>query len=700
MKLIDVEVLNYRALSNLTKENSVHIDKQTTLIVGKNNSGKTSFTHVFELFLNSGKFSWSDFSSTCHSEFKRIFNEYVSAKHLENDREFVENNYMHVPAIQMRLTIEYSDKDNWSNIRPLLTSLDNSNQIVILFSYALDKANAFFEHLYSEYEKDTKKDIVEHISYLHDLYYTYSIRPYAENVQTSPVSLTDIKKIIGSAFIAAQREVDDGNSKGNSKLSSVFQREYKNRSNKSTEIDNKYEIEDLNREVTKANSDIDDKLHAFFDGFIKSYAAFGYPNIEDSSLVLKSNMSISNVFQGIKLFYKDHDHMLPEKYNGLGYSNLIYIISEILSFKSSIDEKGTDLNLIFIEEPEAHMHPQLQSILIQRINAFLESNQIPAQVIITTHSSHIVANTDFESIRYFFRNHKHVTVKDMMKFTVSDKDVVKDEEDNEYDIDTLQFLKRYITLVKCDMFFADKIIMIEGLCERLLMPLFLEKVDDIIKSSYPSLKVLSEQYISVIEVSGAYMHKFKEFIEFLEVKTLIITDIDCCAHTIVMKDGKEQLNKDRSLKKRLTKSEVLEDILEDLVTTNPTLKEWLPGSNSIKDLLNMEENKKEYGNVYVTYQNNISNEKEKGKIKCGRTFEEAFLIENASFVFQNKEQLSSISRFISGYIDEQIILDNSYSIYGHIDQRDKKSNFAFDLMYLKGWDVPSYIKEGLLWLAK
>ncbi|WP_025683987.1 AAA family ATPase [Paenibacillus maysiensis] len=698
MKLVDVEVRNYRMLYDLTIKNSVRIDKQTTVIVGKNNSGKTSFTHIFELFLKSGKFEWSDFSSACHLEFKKIFNEYLSSKNQGKEKEFAEINCKDVPSIQMMLTIEYSDQDNWSNIRPLLTSLDASNQVQILFSYALEQADAFFEHVYKEHIKDPEKDIIEYISHLHHLYYKYTIRPYAEDVQTSTVSLQDIKKIIGTAFIAAQREVDDGNSKGNSKLSNVFQREYKNRSLKSTEINKEErEMDNLNKEVSKANSEIDEKLDAFFNEFISSYAAFGYPNIEDSTLILKSNMSITNVFQGIKLFYKDNDHLLPEKYNGLGYSNLIYIISEILSFKSSIQENGTDLNLIFIEEPEAHMHPQLQSILIQRVNAFLEANQIQAQVIITTHSSHIVSNSNFESIRYFLRNNRHVVVKDMMKFSVKDKDTIKDEEDTEYDIDTLQFLKRYITLVKCDMFFADKVIMIEGLCERLLMPMFLEKVDVIIKSSQLPLKILSEQYISVIEVSGAYMHKFKEFIEFLEVKTLIITDIDCCMRTEVKKEGITQYNQDGSIKTRLKKCEVQENKLADLVTTNPTLKEWLPGFVSIKELLDMEQNKKQQGNVAVSYQNNVLITE--NKVKCGRTFEEAFLIDNALFIFQNKDRLSSISKFIRHFTDGQAILDNSYSIYEHIDERDKKSNFAFDLMYLKDWNVPSYIKEGLLWLA-
>ncbi|WP_064199331.1 AAA family ATPase [Brevibacillus brevis] len=705
MKLKDVEIRNYRLLSNLTGDNSVHIDNQTTLIVGKNNSGKTSFSHIFERFIKGGKFEWEDFSLDCHSKFREVFQLYLEAK--KNDKsEDVEKCFREVPVIEMILTIEYSNQDNWSNIRPLLTTLDESNILKISFSYSLEQPEHFFEHLYKEHNKDSQKDIIEHVSKLLNNYYKILIRPHSEDLDTNKLSQTEINKIIGSCFIAAQREVDDGNSRTSSKLSTVFQKEYKNRSSKFSENTNaEDDIEFLNEEVSKANVGIDKKLELFFEDFIQSYSKFGYPNMEDTELILKSNVTLTNLFQGIKLFYKENEHLLPEKYNGLGYSNLIYIISEILSFKSLIEENGTDLNLIFLEEPEAHMHPQLQCILIQKINTFLKENRINAQVIITTHSSHIVSSSKFESIRYFLRSTKQIRVKDLMKFTVKNEVKILDEQENTFDIETLQFLKKYITHVKCDMFFADKIVMVEGLCERLLMPLFFGKLDlEISKmNSLPNktkpLKILTEQYISLIEVNGAYMHIFKEFLEFLEIKTLIITDIDCCIEKVVKDEhGKPKLNQNGTEKKTTTKCEVKKECLDDLVTKNPTLKEWLPGLKTIKDLLNTPSERKRQGNIAVTYQKSSGVTGE--KIKCGRTFEESFIIDNAKYILKNKSNLSSVANFIKKFSTSDEVLNSSYSIYEYIDKNDKKSNFAFDLMFVSDWEVPSYIKEGLLWLAE
>lgn len=205
---------------------------------------------------------------------------------------------------------------------------------------------------------------------------------------------------------------------------------------------------------------------------------------------------------------------------------------------------------------------------------------------------------------------------------------------------------------------------------------------------------MEEQYISLIEVSGAYMHKFKEFLEFLGVKTLIITDIDCCKLN-------ERLDVNGEIRKYPGKYEIKSDEINELITTNPTLINWIPQTRLIKELIGMPNEKKFQENVGVAYQTNYyAQDEHKIGIKCGRTFEEAFLIENTKYILENKRELSSIYNKIKKYTNDKEIFDNSYSIYEYIDKYDKKSNFAFDLMYLKGWQVPSYIKEGLLWLAK
>src|SRR3546814_612329 len=85
-----------------------------------------------------------------------------------------------------------------------------------------------------------------------------------------------------------------------------------------------------------------------------------------------------------------------------------------------------------------------------------------------------------------------------------------------------EFLHQYLTLTRCDLFFADKAVLIEGTSERLLLPAMIRKTD----AAAAGEPQLGSQYLTVMEVSGAYAHRFFDLLAFLELRTLIITDID------------------------------------------------------------------------------------------------------------------------------------------------------------------------------
>ncbi|MGE8015289.1 ATP-dependent nuclease [Bacillus mycoides] len=680
MKLESVEIKNFRALNNLMGNQKVNIHENITLLVGKNNVGKTSFTHLFYLFINGKKFEFEDFSLNSYSEFESIFRAYCELKNEDEKSEFLSKDENRLPSIQLKLKIAYSEEDNFSKILPLITSLKMNNEIEVLFSYEANNESMLLEKLKLLNDSLGEFNLISWLQKnLIDNYSTI-IMPYSGGEYREQIDIADIKKIINVHHIMAQRSLEDGNSQTNSKLSPVFRNEYKFKKNqdiKNEETDVNDVVINLEKAITKRNEEIDEELKGFFKEFLESYSTFGFPNIEGADLTLKSHVEATDVFKGIQFFYKTNEHLLPEKYNGLGFSNLIYIISDLLSFRNRASVKDAELNLIFIEEPEAHMHPQLQTVFIKKMNEFLMENSINAQVVISTHSSSIVSSSKFQNIKYFCKNGQSVKVKDLAEFKV---EIEGDERS------IFKFLEQYISVVNCEMFFADKIIMIEGSVERLLMPLFVQKVDGFIKTG----KKLSEQYISVIEVGGAYMHKFKEFLEFINVKTLIVTDIDCC-----------KLEYSKKAKRDVPKKhEIIEKEKDQLITTNPVLKDWIPGKESIKNLLERKLNIDEKVIFNVTYQNEIFN-KESGITKCGRSFEEAFIIENTKFLLKNKVNLASVKNKLKNYSNEECLLKDSYEVYDFIDRNEKKTDFAFDLMtYWEDWEVPCYIKEGLEWLAR
>lgn len=654
MKITKATVKNFRLLYNV----GVDFHEHTTSIVGKNNSGKTSFTSLFDNFLNDRVFRYEDFSVQAYDQFWECYQLLKTTELTPEEKEEQIRNL--IPKIQLFLTIQYSDVDNWSNLRPFITSLEENDVIKILLEYAPQSSIVFLESvLILENEGDDKEAVLDRIELLFKEHYVKKYRPISgEGVNT--IRLKDIQRLISSNFIYAQRALDDSGESAKSKLSKVFETEYRSEDEK-----NNTASEALQQSITTASKEIDEQLEIFFKPFKKSFEDFGFPNLDEEEVFLHSELNPDLLFRNnVRLFYNQSGKALPEKYNGLGYSNLIYIISQIIAFQKKAATKGTDLNLIFIEEPEAHMHPQMQTVFIQKINTFLAKKKIQAQVILTTHSSHMLAHAPFESIRYFLRcnSEKCISkVKDLATFKRKHTDTLPD---------TLAFLQQYLTLGRCDLFFADKAILFEGTVERILLPVFIEK----------SAKKLLSEYVTSVEVGGTYMSHFRELLEFLELKTLIITDIDSI---------------------RATSREGCKVTMgENLRTSNSTLKSWLPGKELIDDLLTVDDVHKENttGSIRVAYQQNRIKGREH---KCGRSFEEAFIIDNSKYIHNNKEKLQSISHHNQKASTDEVWSD-SYGYQEFIDRNKKKTDFAFDLLSVKkeAWDTPSYIKQGLEWLAQ
>jgi predicted ATP-dependent endonuclease of OLD family len=172
---------------------------------------------------------------------------------------------------------------------------------------------------------------------------------------------------------------------------------------------------------------------------------------------------------------------LPDSYNGLGFKNLIYMVVEILDAQArwaNLAENRPPLHLIFIEEPEAHLHAQLQQVFIRNVLDLLEiadddGSVFASQLVVTTHSPHILYERGFKPIRYFRKQNsgaEQVTeVLNLSRFYDSQPT-------------DLAFLERYLKLTHCDLFFADAAILVEGNVERLLLPLMIEKVANSLRS--------------------------------------------------------------------------------------------------------------------------------------------------------------------------------------------------------------------------
>lgn len=139
--------------------------------------------------------------------------------------------------------------------------------------------------------------------------------------------------------------------------------------------------------------------------------------------------------------------------HGLGYHNLLFIATELLLLQQELD---TELPLLLIEEPEAHLHPQLQMKLLQFINSKVKSyeNENGIQCILSTHSPNISSKADPSEIILMSKGRGYPFKKEKTELAPDD----------------YVFMYKFLDATKANIFFAKGILFVEGDAENILLP--------------------------------------------------------------------------------------------------------------------------------------------------------------------------------------------------------------------------------------
>lgn len=693
MRISKINVENYRLL----KDFSIELEETLSLVVGKNNTGKTSILSVLDKFLNEkSKFSYDDFNI----DFKNELQGFIKSADIPEEFE--------PKGIKLKIFIEYNDKDDLSNVSRVLMDLDPDNNIIVLgFDYTLSYTDflklrldyvAFVASENAKVEEKKKymprelneflKQNLEDYFAVHKFSFEYDTAT-KKITETKPIDLIkeniNLKDILSFKYISARRDVT--NKEKENTLSKQTSNLYKKKEDNS---DKTQATEDFKDQLSETDSTLSDIYKTLFSDVIKKVKDFGGIKLNDTDIAIISTLQHRELLEGNTTVVYAHDnHKLPEHYNGLGYMNLISMIFEIeilvQDFKRDREKKPADINLLIIEEPEAHTHPQMQYVFIKNIKKLLAEGikrddgiNRPLQYIITTHSSHIVADSDFDDLKYLkAENKNNVVAKNL-----SDLRIQYDADPNQY-----QFLKQYLTISRAEIFFADKAVLIEGDTERILIPTFMRKVD---LEEAARLKAIGEedtflpllsQNISTIEV-GAYSQIFEKFIEFLGIKSLIITDIDA---------NGDIGNKDKH------GNPIIEacPVENGMKTSNSALLHFLNGISweNLK-FLSIDQRTKKIGSatICLCYQ-----QEENGY--HARSFEDAFIHLNREFVKGEKATFQGIKN--ASYFDDDA--KSPYELAGSCIK--KKTHFALDILYhsdkdFSNWNIPAYIKNGLLWLKE
>ena len=692
MKIKKIEVENFRLLKTF----SMDLENELSLVIGKNNTGKTSILSVLDKFINEkSKFSYDDFNIDFKNEFEDLI------KSADVPDEFLPK------GIKLKIYIEYNDTDDLSNVSRVLMDLDpDNNNIVLGFEYtviyddflkikadyavfaASENAKNVKKKEYKPRElRDFLKQNLETYFKIHKFSFEYDTAT-SDITETKPIDLIseniNLKDIISFKYISARRDVT--NKEKENTLSKQTSSLYKKKEDSS---DKTQATEDSKDQLSETDSTLSDIYKDLFKDVIKKVQDFGGVKLNDTDIAIISTLQHRELLEGnTTVVYTHDDHKLPEHYNGLGYMNLISMIFEIeilvQDFKKDKDKKPADINLLIIEEPEAHTHPQMQYVFIKNIKKLLgegikrdDGINRPLQYIITTHSSHIVADSDFDDIKYL----KAIAKNNVTAKNLKDLRTQYDADPKQY-----QFLKQYLTISRAEIFFADKAVLIEGDTERILIPTFMRKVDLEEASRLEAegnedtfLPLLS-QNISIIEV-GAYSQIFEKFIDFLGIKSVILTDIDAIKVTGQNAKGQDEWGACPVNEGTKTSNSAINhflnavtwDDLKSLPLANRTI---IVGSSTVCICYQQEES---------TYH--------------ARSFEDAFIHLNRAFVKENKDTFQGIKNATDFDDDAK----SPYVLAANCVK--KKTHFALDILYhsnekFSNWNIPAYIKNGLLWLKE
>ncbi|WP_242164109.1 AAA family ATPase [Lysobacter sp. M15] len=443
------------------------------------------------------------------------------------------------------------------------------------------------------------------------------------------------------------------------------------------------------------------QLSESFEVAIKELETIGYPGLTDPKLTLAADLRpLDALKHGSAVHYEVPTHLadagfvnrLPEDSNGLGYQNLVSMVFALMSYrdkrmlvgkagrKTATEEASiSPLHLVLVEEPEAHLHAQVQQVFISHAYDVLrrhpslgESDDLRTQMVVSTHSSHIAHEAEFASLRYFRR-----MPINLVKGSVPISRVVCLSRTFGDDENTKRFVRRYLKITHCDLFFADGAILVEGPAERIIVP-------HMVRNREP-YKYLTRCYITWLEIGGSHAHRLKSLLADLGLNTLVITDLD----------AKTESNANAVPKRG-----------ENLFTRNQTMKTWVPKVDALDPLLDMKPESlasldKSGVGVRVAYQQPTTTTfgTDTDGEALANTFEDALVYRNVEY-FRTLNGTGLAKKFREALSTCKNLGELAEKLHAALSGGDK-AELAMTMLEsqnLKDLVLPDYIDTGLKWL--
>lgn len=483
------------------KHSEIEFQEGLNVIIGHNNGGKSSIMDALRLVL-----------------------EYGSRKNLSawdfHQKEELQTLKDTPPFVSISVFIKEQENEGMSDDVALFTNY--AVQTTPLLESCLTYVYSLPQTEVESYKKDLS-DVQDKYSLFKTIDDRY-IRKYTHTIYGGPVASQnqvqgeDLKKI-DFEFVSALRNVEDEIYGGKAALLKDVLRYFLDYDlNEDSEREEKVASrhQGFIRDTHGVLQNLVDRITTGKNNII-AYANKTGALFSDNVLNLEGDVSESDLLAVLNLLVGDgNEEKLPVALNGLGYNNLIYISLLLAKMQSNakVDYMGSSnakaFSVLAIEEPEAHLHPQMQYQFLEFLRNNITDKHVK-QVFVTSHSPSLVASVKLEELCCLHRlDDGAVKVYSPKKVFATDKPAKK-------------FIQRYLDATRADMLFAGGVIFVEGIAEQVLLPVFarlMEVYDKWLK-----------KHIVVINIGGRYFANFLKIYdstnpEALALKVACITDRD------------------------------------------------------------------------------------------------------------------------------------------------------------------------------
>jgi predicted ATP-dependent endonuclease of OLD family len=563
IRLACIDVCNFRRLVKTRLE----VDKDTTILVGANNSGKTSLLTVLRNFLSeSPGFRAFDISLSQWASLRKLgqiwesLNEDPSTDSKEDEK--WEEQYQQILASMPFIDLWFdAQKGAYNHVAPFITSLKWSGGAVGVrvrlepvadandlrkLAWRYREARSSVRNLPKDghawpmdlldYWQRHSADLRRIAAYRLNPALGPMVDKKCRDLQelplgSKPVELPLLRKLIRVDFVPAQRglgsEEDEVRSESANSRPGLFSSQLLKFARQHLNVapaghENR---ENLVAAIAKAQAELDNSIYKALKPAIEDVEVLGYPGLHDPqqfhfrTRIQTSDLLAHSTAVQYRLDTTAVDESLPEHSIGLGYQNLQSLSFMLVSFRTARlnppHGSPAAVHLVMVEEPEAHLHVQVQRNFSSNAHGLIRPKDpvhstLRSQLLISTHSSHLAHGDSFTRLRY---------VKRIVNAGAGVRpitDIINLGDAFGEDTETRIFAERYFQVQHSDLLFADAAIFVEGTAERMLVPLFIER-------DFPKL---SKKYVSFLDIGGSHAHRLRPLVERLGIPTAVITDLD------------------------------------------------------------------------------------------------------------------------------------------------------------------------------